>query len=35
MRTGRLNSLNLGIIAVRDLTIGNKSSFKRRSLISS
>jgi hypothetical protein len=29
IRTGRLNSLSLGIIAVRDLTMGNKSSFKR------
>ena len=27
--TGRLNSLSLGINAVRDLTMGNKSSFKR------
>ena len=30
IRTGRLNSRSLGIICVRDLTAGNKSSFKRK-----
>jgi hypothetical protein len=30
IRTGRLDSLSLGIIFVRDLTMGSKSSFKRK-----
>jgi hypothetical protein len=30
IRTGRLNSLSLGIIFVRDLTMDRKSSFKRK-----
>ena len=30
IRTGRLNSFNFGIIFVRDLMVGNKSSFKRK-----
>ena len=30
IRTGRLNSLSLGIIFVRDLTMDCKSSFKRK-----
>jgi hypothetical protein len=29
-RTGRRNSFSLGIICVRDLIMGNKSSFKRK-----
>ena len=30
IRTGRLNSLSLGIIFVRDLTMERNSSFKRK-----
>src|SRR5262249_12387226 len=30
IRTGRVNPLSLGIISVRDLTVDNKSSFKRK-----
>src|SRR5215831_5042764 len=30
IRTGRLNSFSLGIICVRDWTVGNKSSFRRK-----
>jgi putative transposase len=30
IRTGRLNFLSLGIICVRDRTVGNKSSFRRK-----
>ena len=30
IRTGRLNSFSLGIICVRDRTMGNKSSFRRK-----
>jgi len=30
IRTGRLNSLSFGSIFVRDLMVGNKSSFKRK-----
>jgi hypothetical protein len=30
IRTGRLNSFSLGIICVRDWTMGNKSSFRRK-----
>src|SRR5262249_35956918 len=30
IRTGRLNSFNLGIFCVRERTMGNKSSFRRK-----
>ena len=30
IRTGRLNCFSLGIICVRDRTMGNKSSFRRK-----
>src|SRR5215813_5714475 len=30
IRTGRLNSFSLGIICVRERTVGNKSSFRRK-----
>ena len=30
IRTGRLNSFIFGIIFVRDLIVGNKSSFKQK-----
>jgi hypothetical protein len=30
IRTGRLNSFSLGIICMRERTIGNKSSFRRK-----
>ena len=30
IRTGRLNSLSFGTLLVRDLMVGNKSSFKRK-----
>ena len=30
IRTGRLNSFSFGIICVRDWTVGNKSSFRRK-----
>jgi len=30
IRTGRLNSLSFGSIFVRDLIVGNKSSFRRK-----